>query len=75
MAVKVESLSGIQVSAPAFGPQARPATGMLSREQRLAHARRRRRSARFHSALEGALWLGGSGALVTFCIAGLFGLR
>jgi hypothetical protein len=47
----------------------------LSREQRLAQARRRRRSARFQAALEGALWIGGSGALVTIGIAGLFGLR
>jgi len=74
MAVKVESLTGIRVGTH-LNPQARPATGPLSREQRIAQARRRRRMARFQWAIEGALWLGGSGALVSFCIAGLFGLR
>ena len=75
MSVKVESLAGILVGTPIFRPQPRPAAGLLSREQRLAQARRRRRSARFQAALEGALWIGGSGALVTIGIAGLFGLR
>ncbi len=75
MAVKVESLAGIRVAIPDYKPLPRPTAGPLSREQRLAQARRRRRNVRFQAALEGALWIGGSGALVTIGIAGLFGLR
>ena len=75
MAVKAESLSGIRVGMPVFKPQSRPVAGPLTREQRLAQARRRRRMARFHSAVESVLWIGGSGALITVCVAGLFGLR
>ena len=75
MAVKVESLVGIPAAIPDYRPLPRPTAGPLSRQQRLTQARRRRRSARFQAALEGALWIGGSGALVMIGIAGLFGLR
>lgn len=75
MAVKVESPIGIRLETPALKPQPRASAGPLSREQRLAQARRRRRVTRFQAALEGALWIGGSGALITIGVAGLFGLR
>lgn len=75
MAVKVESLAGIRIGTPSVTPQAPPTARLLSRQERLAQVRWRRRTARFQGILEGALWIGGSGALITVCIAGLFGLR
>lgn len=73
MAVKVESLAGIRVGTPVFKPQNGPV--LWNRDKRLSRARRRRRIAGFQAVLEGAVWIGGSGALITIFMAALVGLR
>jgi hypothetical protein len=48
---------------------------VLSLEERKARLHRRRRVSRAHAALEGAIWLAGSGVVVFLALAGMFGLR
>lgn len=52
-----------------------PVSLALTRQARLARLQRRRRLNQIQSALEGAAWIAGSGAVVFLAFAGLFGLR
>ncbi len=74
MAVRLEALKG---SPGQVGAIAQPVaqSSVLTLRVRLARLQRRRRLSRFQGALEGAIWLAGSGAVVFLALAGMFGLR
>ena len=48
---------------------------VLSLEERKARLQRRRRQSRAHAALEGAVWLAGSGVIAALAFAGIFGFK
>jgi hypothetical protein len=74
MAVRLEAWIGSRSLA---GTVAQPASEsrVLSLEARRARLLRRRRRSRAQGALEGAIWLAGSGVIVLIALAGVFGLR
>ena len=74
MAVTLEGWNG---SAGQVGAIDQPTSQspVLSLEERLARLQRRRRLSHAQSALTGAIWLAGSGAVVLLALAGMFGLR
>ena len=55
--------------------QPAPQSRVLTLEERLARLQRRRRRSRAQAALEGAVWLTGSGVVVLLALGGVFGLR
>ena len=74
MAVRLEAWTG---SRSQDGAVVQPVVQKrtLTLEERMARLQRRRRISRAHAALEGAVWLAGSGAVVFLALAAMFGLR
>jgi hypothetical protein len=55
--------------------QAASQSRVLTLEERVARLQRRRRRSRAQAALEGAVWLAGSGVVILLALGGVFGLR
>ena len=74
MAVRLDAWNG---SARRVGAVAKPVAErrILTLQERRARLQRRRLLSRAQGALEGAVWLAGSGAVVLVALAGVFGLR
>jgi fatty acid desaturase len=73
MAVRLEAWIGSQSQVGTGQPASK--SSVLSLEERRARLQRRRRRSRAHAALEGAIWLAGSGVVVMLALSGVFGLR
>jgi hypothetical protein len=74
MAVRLGVWSGSKDRVGVIAEPAAPSR-ILSLEERKARIQRRRRMSRAHAALEGAIWLAGSGVIAFLALAGMFGLK
>jgi hypothetical protein len=74
MAVRLDTWIGSHSQVGGITQPAAPSR-VLTLQERQARLQRRRRLSHAHAALEGVIWLAGSGAIALLALAGMFGLR
>jgi fatty acid desaturase len=74
MAVRLEAWIGSSSRVDTTAQSASP-RHVLTLDERRAKLQRRRRRSRAHAALEGVVWLAGSGVVILLALGGVFGLR